>query len=175
MLRQRNLTNPTMENYGAPFLLFCVALAFCAPAAGAGELMLVRASASLPVALDNIRAVYDGHDAVYLVGGQGTGGLHENIVRYCLGTDTVEVLGPFVAKASGAATFYDGDVFYVDGSDSDFQIHRFSTASRNSSLVAALPFTFHLKAHAWDEEAKRLFLFGGLNGSWSVEIGRAHV
>lgn len=79
------------------------------------SLEAVHINSKLPVAMNSMKAVYDGNDAIYLLGGKEQHYLN-TIFRFSLSTEQIQLVDKFPGGISfGSAEFCNGNAMYFGG------------------------------------------------------------
>lgn len=103
------------------------------------NLSVTYSRVKLPIPDHAHRVLYDGNDAVYLLGGSSTTGDASRILRYSISKDSITWEGslPVTARYGTLQSDWDGNIFYFGAEYvNDNKVVKYSPISNTSSVVA---------------------------------------
>jgi hypothetical protein len=127
----------------------------------------IHSSTKLPTELGGQRAIYDGLNSIYLIGGlQGGIDYQREILRYNILTDTVDQLvGTYLPAFDIGATVQqnrDGDIFILGaGANNDYKF-KFHPGTSTIESLGTLPYDIYESGSVkYYDISNSVFIFGG--------------
>jgi len=161
---QRRLSK--MKTFALVTLLAALGLASAAET-------FVKTATKLPYGLRDHSAVYDGSDAIYIIGGTGSGtfAAQQNVFKYSVQSGTVETVGQSKPIANGAALFDNGGIIYLGGNtggELSSLIYRYDTNTNFLGGYNQLPVYLQEQSFAYNPATRIGWTFGGWASTGTV-------